>query len=83
MAIFPSWGGLRIAKVDERAMLVSELRMLKNHIFAHLRTWRSQVTGARLQMEKVNMYDVAYNWVCPLTLPEGVYLQGLDINEQD
>jgi len=76
----PSWMGTRIPKAEERAMLLHELRVLRDHIRLHFTTWADERTRkGKLKLHKVNMYHVNYNWICPLTVPDGVTLGGLTL----
>jgi len=74
--LLPDWSGFRIPSVEERAMLLSELRSLRNHIKLQSPSWTDERTRTGFKSSKVNMYHLNYNWICPLTVPDGVWLVG-------
>jgi len=76
-----SWNGVRIPKVEERAMVLRELRALRSQVTHQYTSWKSQRSGRSVPLKEVNMYDVCYNLVCPQTLPLGAELEGLDLSE--
>lgn len=70
--------GCVIEHAENRAMSLKELHALRREITRRCRPegWIDDY-GRPLEPEDVNLYHLNANHICPLTLPEGVVLQGL------